>query len=434
MNIKQRITNKEIRNLWLFAAGKSVSIFGSSIYSFAIGLYVLKMTGSALNFATTLVLSYLPMIIISPVAGVIADRMSKKVLVVGTDFLNGLLFLSLFILAQGGHLNLPVIYTTTVLLNILTTFFGISIEAAKPNLVSPPQRLQMNAIDKLIDSSSAILGPMLGGLVYAILDIKAFILFNGLSFLISALSEWFIQYDLYAEVGHGEPHAAPVRSFKADLVEGLNYFKGSKRIMELFYLFVCLNFVLGFSVNVPGPYMINEVIGLPSKAYGLIYTMFPVGLIIGTLTVARILKRVPYRLLLIYMNGGIAVLSALVGVPALFPHDSPAMVYILFFCILHLLMGVAIAYVDIPITTLLQNEIPEALRGRVLSLVMSFVKIVLPVALLLSGKFIELLPIVIIPAIGGGIALSYSIFLLAFRREEKSLTAQSALWGASRGV
>ena len=63
----------ENRNIYLFASGKAVSILGSSIFSFAIGLYVLKLTGSALNYAMTLMLSVIPMVVISPIAGVIAD-------------------------------------------------------------------------------------------------------------------------------------------------------------------------------------------------------------------------------------------------------------------------------------------------------------------------------------------------------------------------
>ena len=100
----------ENRNIYLFASGKAVSILGSSIFSFAIGLYVLKLTGSALNYAMTLMLSVIPMVVISPIAGVIADRVSKKWLVSGMDFINSILFAALFILSIYRELTLPVIY------------------------------------------------------------------------------------------------------------------------------------------------------------------------------------------------------------------------------------------------------------------------------------------------------------------------------------
>ena len=72
---------------------KTVSIFGSSIYSFALGLYVLQITGSALNFAITLILGTIPMIVMNPFAGVIADKVDKK-LVVCMDVISGCLLIT----------------------------------------------------------------------------------------------------------------------------------------------------------------------------------------------------------------------------------------------------------------------------------------------------------------------------------------------------
>ena len=69
---------KERLNFILFSLGKFVSIFGASIYSFAMGLHVLEITGSGLSFAMTLIVSIIPMLIINPFAGVVADKFDKK--------------------------------------------------------------------------------------------------------------------------------------------------------------------------------------------------------------------------------------------------------------------------------------------------------------------------------------------------------------------
>jgi len=407
--------NSERLNLWLYATGKGVSILGSSIYSFAIGLYVLKLTGSALNYATTLMLSVIPMVLISPLAGVIADRLPKKRIVVGMDVINGLLFLTLYFITATSPLTLSIIYVSTVLLNIFTTLFGLGMEAAKPTLVSPDKLIRINAMGKLIDSSSAIIGPMLGGIVFALIDIRLFLLFNALSFLFSAFTECFIKYDLFLNrVGDEGANQTPNHQpFKQDFIIGWQTFKGSRLIVELFFVFVSLNFVLGFSVNVPGPYIINTVLKLPSTAFGFINGLFPVGLIIGTLTVESLMNRMSYKKLLIVMNAFIAILAMLIGLPALAVSASlPVVAFVAYYSTLHFLMGVAIAYVDVPMMTLMQKEIPSALLGRVISIVMSLVKIVLPLALLASGALIGRLPLVVIPIIGGSISLAYSLYLL----------------------
>lgn len=403
---------KERSNLLLFAAGKGVSIFGASIYSFVIGLHVLSLTGSALNFAMTLMLGIIPMVLISPIAGVIADRIPKKWLVVGMDVSSGLLFLFLFILTSRISFTLPMIYVSTVLINIFATFFGVGIESCKPNLVTPNKLIRLNAIGKLIDSSSAILGPILGGIVYAMFDIRAFILFSSISFLTSAFTEWFIDYTYYLPPKIDVHSNRESTSFRTDFIEGSRYFFSSKSILELFFVFVSLNFLLGFSVNVPGPYIINELLDLPPKAYGVINAMFPVGLIIGTLTVEKMMKRYEFRLLLITMNAFIAILASLVGLPMLFPIYDDYMLYVAFYGTLFLLMGIAIAYVDVPVMMILQTEVPEALRGRVISLLGSLVKVILPVALLLSGAMVGKLHIALLPVMGATIAFSYSAYLL----------------------
>ena len=78
LHIENKNRNQELRNICLYSIAKTVSLFGSSIYSFALGLYVLQITGSALNLAITLILGTIPMIVMNPFAGVIADKVDKR--------------------------------------------------------------------------------------------------------------------------------------------------------------------------------------------------------------------------------------------------------------------------------------------------------------------------------------------------------------------
>jgi MFS family permease len=397
--------NGELKNFILFSTGKSVSMFASSIYSFAIGLYVLNLTGSALNYATIIMLHILPMIIVSPFGGVLADKMSKRSLIVGMDLANGFLFLALFRISLSGGLNLSTIYLTTILLSIFSSVFNISFEAAKPNLVRPESRLKLNSISKLIDSTTAILGPAMGGVMFAIIDIQMFILINCISFFASAFSEIFIDYDFHADQ---EKEDNP--PFVPHMVKGLKYMINSRVLKNAFIMFVILNFLLGFSVNVPMPYIINQVLGLPPEMFGFINSMFPVGLIIGTLTISKILAGRSYYRILVLATCFLAVLASTLGLPLLV--NANELAYGIYFSALSLLMGLLISYVDIPIITIMQDEIPPSLRGVVFGLTMSLVKIVLPVSLLVSGYLIDFLPVLLIPAIGSVLAIVYPLILL----------------------
>lgn len=411
----------ENRNIYLFASGKAVSILGSSIFLFAIGLYVLKLTGSALNYAMTLMLSVIPMVIISPIAGVIADRVSKKWLVSGMDFINSILFAVLFIFSIYRQLTLPVIYIAILLLNVFTTFFGIGIETAKPALVSSEKLIRINSLSKLIDSSATVLGPVIGGVVYAFVDIRALILFSSIAYMISAISEWFIDYEFNLECRSYENYekSGGNKSIRSDIMEGWKFFSGNRSLLQLFFLFFMLNMLLGFSVNVPLPYIINEVLRFSSSRFGMINSMFPIGLIIGTLTVEYVMKRVEFRKLLILMNILISIMASVIGLPVILGFDAG--ISLAFYCIVNIIIGIAIAYVDVPVMTILQNEVPRELLGRVLSLIMSLVKAMLPVALLCSGALTSRMPVQLIPAAGAVIPFIYSIFVLKKNSTERLL-------------
>lgn len=91
-------------------------------------------------------------------------------------------------------LGLPVIYFSTFVLTSLTLLLSITFEAAKPNLVSKGKIMRINSLSQMINGVTAIIGPVTGGLIFAFVDIRTFILINGLSFALSATSEIFIDF------------------------------------------------------------------------------------------------------------------------------------------------------------------------------------------------------------------------------------------------
>lgn len=401
MSVKNERNLREIINLFLYSTGKSVSIFGTAIYNFALGLYVLKLTGSALSFAVTLVLGIIPMIIINPFAGVIADKVNKKVLVVLMDWLNGILLIFVYILCTMYEINLIIIYITTFLLTVFTTFFGIGIEAAKPNIVSENMLMNINSISKIIDSVSSILGPMLGGVAFAIFDIELFIIINGISFLISGLLMMFMNFNLFNHQLNKE-HLDKKIHFIRDIKDGYQYLVTRKRIKSLFAILISINFFLGFAVTVPLPYIINTVLKLDPKDFGIIQGAFPVGMILAALLVKKITQRVSYSTLLKYLCYSLAIFMAISGAPVIFNSlQVNPIVYTYIYSAVMFFLGAIIALIDIPLSYILQKEIPDEYRGRVLSIGISIGKIMLPLAMLLSGVLLNLISSYAIPIVGG---------------------------------
>lgn len=397
-----------MKNLGLFIIGKLISVFGSAIYTFAIGLYVLKQTGSGFSFALTLFVGLIPTIIFSPVAGYMSDRFDKKKIVVFMDFANGMMFLILFILTLKFELNQPMIYISTFMTTVFTTFFGIAFEAAKPNLVSDEKLMSINSLSKVIDSTALILAPVLGGLIFAFTDIKTFILINAVCFIFSAGIETMIDFN------YNIKSTAEINDdggFVEDIKDGLTYIRKSSEIVKMINVLVILNFFISFSVTVPLPYIINNLLNLSSNQYGIIQGAFPVGMILGAVVVGKIIEKIDYMKLLIFSSITLSVAIAFLGLPLVLA-DASSLAYMIYYISIMVIFGIAISFIDVPILWLMQKSIPDNLRGKVLSISMSIVKLIAPLGLVISGMIINSVPVYIMTFAGGGILMLSNLMIL----------------------
>lgn len=397
-----------MKNLGLFIIGKLISVFGSAIYTFAIGLYVLKQTGSGFSFALTLFVGLIPTIIFSPVAGYMSDRFDKKKIVVFMDFANGMMFLTLFVLTLKFELNQPMIYISTFMTTVFTTFFGIAFEAAKPNLVADEKLMSINSLSKVIDSTALILAPVLGGLIFAFTDIKTFILINAVCFIFSAGIETMIDFNYNIK---SKAEINDDGGFVEDIKDGLTYIRKSSEIVKMINVLVILNFFINFSVTVPLPYIINNLLNLSSNQYGIIQGAFPVGMILGAVVVGKIIEKIDYMKLLIFSSITLSVAIALLGLPLVLA-DASSLAYMIYYISIMVIFGIAISFIDVPILWLMQKSIPDNLRGKVLSISMSIVKLIAPLGLVISGMIINSVPVYIMTFAGGGILMLSDLMIL----------------------
>ena len=400
LSLKNFSRNKELLNIGLFSIASFISVFGTSIYNFAISLYVLKITGSGLNFAMTLVIGALSTVLVNPFAGVLADKINKKLLTVITDTLNGMLFLVLYILTIEHPLSLSMIYLSTFILNVFSNIYGISIETAKPNLVSEKKLLQINSISKIIESSSSILGPMIGGIIYALLDIRFFIIINSFSFGMSAFLQLFM--DFLFNHSNEEKYEEEFNIF-TDITYGVTYLRSKKDIVNMLEIFIALNFFIGLSINVPMPYIVNNILKLSSNLFGIIQAFFSIGMIVGALIIRKSLNKFSHQKIVKVMTNILSICMIAIGFSVIIQYKiyDNNNLYVIYFCSIMLLAGISISVIDIAIFYEFQQTIPDVIRGRVLSIGITIAKITLPIALIIAGTLINRIPAYILPIISG---------------------------------
>ncbi|HDX9590800.1 TPA: MFS transporter [Bacillus pseudomycoides] len=372
------------RNIVLMMIGKLSSMLGANIYTFAMGLYVLKTTGSGMGFAITLVCGSIPRLIFGPIAGAAADRINRKKLAVGADILSALIMFTMFLLSNSFGLSLIFIYVSAALLSICASFFSIALTSSIPSLVDTTRIQKANSLNQTATSLSTILGPVIGGLVYGLFSIKFFFLLNGITFALAAMVEVFMVFDLYKankkeEKGH----------FLTSIKEGFIYVKEQNDIFSMVKLSFWLNFFF-CAVNVSLPYIIVQKLSLSSQQFGVIEGMFAVGMLIASIILSiRAEATNKFRTIRrnLFMLAGLLFCIAL---PMFLPL-SKTMIFI-YYITLMILFGVNLITINVPLQVFVQKTTAPEYLGRVFGLIETIATAIVPLGTLLYGVLLDYIP------------------------------------------
>jgi MFS transporter, DHA3 family, macrolide efflux protein len=377
------------KNLVLFLVGKVTSVLGSSIYAFAIGLYILAKTGSSLNFALTLVLSMLPRILLAPVAGTLSDRLDRRKIIIFSNFASafwlGVILLSFLFFTQ----EIWILYVATTGLSIISTFYSIAVTSSIYNMVGPDHLQRAMSLNQAAISLSAILGPVLGGVFFGLIPIHLFMALNILTYLIAAFASILIQYNLFSK----KKPDKKTSHITEDLRQGVSYIKGQPFLLHLIILSVWLNF--WFAVfPVAMPYLVLTVRGMSSVQLGIIEGAFSVGMMVMALILSA---RKEIRRKELSITGGMVILSValmMIGLPAL-PGlvDLPNAAVFGFLISIVLILSASIMFINTPVSVLLQKSTPDEYRGRVMALLETGSSAMTPAGFILFGFLLEKLPV-----------------------------------------
>lgn len=370
MNKKQCFRNKII-----FFPGIFITLMGSTLFSFSTGLYLLDITGKGTSYALNLILLTLPLVFLSPIFGYIVDRVQKKLVIVICDLINGLVMLIIFLFWNNWD-KVLLVYIGTLLGSIFSMLLSIAFEAGKPQMFEKNWLIDANSYSTMLTSICRIGGPILGGIIYSVIDIKYFILINSISFFISMSFELFLSLDNISE-----------KNEKTKFKDGLIYINENLELKKYILSFVLFNFIFAMMVIIPIPYIVNNIFKMESKFLGIIQSLLPVGMILGAFLVKKYKINISVDLIknifLIFLLTGISFL-----IPLYFKIEFWRIVTIYSFGMF--IIGIILGVTEVPIFTYFQKFIPENIRGQVIGTFISLVKVIVPLTLLLSGKIIDI--------------------------------------------
>lgn len=386
------------RNIILMMIGKVTSLLGAGIYTFAMGLYVLKTTGSGVGFAMTLICGSIPRVVCGPIAGAVADRVNRRWLIIGMDLLSSLTMITMFILSTIFGPSLLFIYISAALLSICASFYSVSFTSSIPNLVDVERIQKASALNQTADSLSRILAPIIGGIIFGLFSITSFFLLNGITFFLAVIVQLFIKFDLYKkEVEQDKAH------FLTSIKDGFLYVKQQQEIYGLMKIALWVNF-FSSALFVALPYIIVQNLHLTSKQLGTVEGMLAVGMLIGAfvLSVRKEMNN-PFRSIYISL-----LLFASLSLCTVFPLivTIPKAASFIYYIVFMLLSGVSMIAVNIPMQVHIQKTTDPGYLGRVFGLLETIATAIAPLGMILFGFLLDMLPTsIVMLTLGVGLLL-----------------------------
>lgn len=259
------------KNFILLLQGNAVSAIGDVLYSVAIGYWVYEQTGSSALMGVMSSISMFVMMFVQPFSGSIVDKSNRKVLIVGMDALRGIIMLAVGALTLTDNLSVPVVLIAAFLAALCSVFFGPSVSTVLIDVIPHDEIVRGQSVQSGIVSLINLAGKALSGALVAFVGVPLIIMINGVSYLISAFTEMFIDVPKTKRQGEKVTLLGILKDFKTALVEVftnkfLKIFIPSAVILNLLGagpLSLMLPFVLekGYTVEMYGIFMAVETAG-----------------------------------------------------------------------------------------------------------------------------------------------------------------------------
>ncbi|WP_121436945.1 MFS transporter [Actinomadura pelletieri] len=341
-----------VRNYRLYAAGQVVSNTGTWMQRIAQDWLVLELTlGSGTALGITTGLQFLPLLLFGLWGGVIADRYSKRLLLMLTQTAMGVLALILGFLAITGAAQVWHVYVLAFGLGLATVIDNPARQSFVVEMVGKRDLPNAIALNSATFNGARLLGPAVAGVLIALIG-------TGPVFLVNAASFGAVLFGLYA-MRTDELHPAdPVKRAKGQLREGLSYVRGRR---DLMLIIVLIGFLAMFGMNFGTTVALvaKEVFHTDASAFGLASSMLALGALAGALVAARRVAR-PRLRLLVAVGLTFGVLEIITGLMPTYWS----------FLVLLVPTGVAMMTIMTAANSSIQLGVAPEMRGRVMGLYM----------------------------------------------------------------
>jgi MFS transporter, DHA3 family, macrolide efflux protein len=358
-------------------SGQAFSVLGSHLVGFAFVWHLTETTGSATVLALGTLMTILPSVIISPIAGALVDRWNRKLVMIVFDGITALFTLIVAVLFYLESAQIWHLYMAMFVRSACGQFQWAAMSASTSLMVPKRHLSRIAGANQALQGTMNIIGPALGALMIAVLPMQWVLLLDVTTAAFAAGPLLF--FSIPQPVRNGNQAAAgddEKPSLWQDLVAGFKYVLGWKSLMAIIVIAMLINFLINPAFALL-PLVVTDHFGLGAYELGFINSAFGVGVILGGLVLSAwggFKNRILTSLFALTISGGALLI---IGV-------APAHMYLLAVAGM-VVFGFLNPMVNGPLMAVMQAKVEPELQGRVFTLLTAGAGLASPLGLLIAG-------------------------------------------------
>lgn len=257
--------------LW---SGELISSIGGGLTSFGLGVYVFQQTGSATGMALVTLLAFLPTLLLSVPAGVLADRYDRRILMMLGDGCSALGIAYILLCMLNGGASLPQICAGVFVSSVFSSLLEPSYRATVSDLLTKDEYSKANGLVSLAGSARYLVSPLIAGLLLSVSDIKLLLIIDICTFIITVISTAVVKKGIEAKQSEKEI------SFLESMKEGWKAVHSRDGIFLLIMVSAVLTLFLGVFQILAEPLILSFS---DSKTLGIAETICASGMLVSSL-------------------------------------------------------------------------------------------------------------------------------------------------------
>ena len=373
--------------------GQFVSMLGSRLSDFGLGIWIFQKTGNAASFAMSAVCTVLPALLFAPFAGSLADRKKRKAIILLTDSIDAGLKILIVTILILNNLELWMIYPLLFISGTVGTFQNPAFSASIPMLVPADKLTQANGLLQFSSAIQNLLAPIIAGFLYPLIELKGLFIIDFASFFFALATIAFIKIPQPAVEKTNDNLV--LAAFK-DFQYAWKYITQKEGLMQLIVFFAFLNFLANLSAILIGPLMMSIY---DSRIYGNVQAGIGLAMLLGGLCSSLIpdtknkIKRILLTLALCSIG----------------PIISGATLNWIIITVGFFIFMFPIPYVNTLLMSIFQIKIERNVLGRVGALMTAILTAITPIAYLCAGPLADYVFEPLMNEKGRGIGLMFVI-------------------------